>query len=265
MGDISRYLANKLLDHSLKKTAFTRPTNIYLALLDGAAVAVDDGSTIPEVSGGSYARKLMNSWDLATGRVTANSTGLAFPEVTVSLGVVSYIALLDTLTAAAGNMLAFGAVTPNRLCDVGATPQILRGDIDISFNANGPSTYLANKLLDHVFHGTAFSQPTTLAVALSTGTILDTTTGTTITEPGDTYTRKAIGGMSAASVQASHNAAAIAFPTAGASWGTVASFALLDALATGHILFHAALTTSRAIIAGNIPEFTANSIVASLT
>jgi hypothetical protein len=265
MGNLSNYARNKLLDHTLKLASYSRPENLYLALLDAEPDADDTPLTISEVSGGNYSRKLINSWDTASGRVTANSTGIVFPEVSVSLGVVSHFAILDTLTALAGNMIAFGAVSPNRSLEQGVSPSILKGDLDVSFNAGGVSDYLANKLLDHVFKGTLFSQPSTITAAYSANSILDSSTGSSITEPGNGYARESVNGFGAASSGQSKNSNPVTFPTATGSQGNIATFSLLDALTYGNILFHGTLNTIRAIGEGDTPRFYANALTASLS
>jgi len=51
---LSNYLADALLDHTLRNVAYTSPTTVYLALFSVATDANDSGT---EVVGGSYARQ----------------------------------------------------------------------------------------------------------------------------------------------------------------------------------------------------------------
>lgn len=51
----SNYLKNKLLDHAIGGPAFTRPTNLYLALMTAMPTAAGGGTEVPLNNG--YARK----------------------------------------------------------------------------------------------------------------------------------------------------------------------------------------------------------------
>ncbi|GAH51714.1 unnamed protein product, partial [marine sediment metagenome] len=118
-----------------------------------------------------------------------------------------------------------------------------------------PCDYLANKLLDHVFKTASYSQPTNIYIALSDVTIVDGTTGTTISEPGANYARKGHNTYDAAAVGHSQNTGAITFVTADASWGTITDIALVDSLTLGNILCYNALDTAKAIGSGDTAQF----------
>ena len=55
-GSASNYLENKLIDHSLGTTTFTKPTSVYLALY---TVSPSDSSSGTEATGGSYVREVI--------------------------------------------------------------------------------------------------------------------------------------------------------------------------------------------------------------
>lgn len=116
------------------------------------------------------------------------------------------------------------------------------------------SDYLENKVLDHIVGKTSFTMPTAY-VALSTTDFTDAGTGGT--EPGDTYARVTTSGAdwAVASGGATSNAAAITFPQASASWGTIGYFAVFDAATVGNMLFHGTVSPSKAVGAGDTPEF----------
>ncbi len=117
------------------------------------------------------------------------------------------------------------------------------------------SDYAENKILDHITGKTSFTKPTAY-VALSTADPLDTGAG--IAEPvGNGYARVTTAGADwdAAASGAVANAAAITFPTASGSWGTISHFALFDAATSGNMLAHSALTASQAITTNQIPRF----------
>jgi hypothetical protein len=64
----------------------------------------------------------------------------------------------------------------------------------------------------------------------------------------------------AASGGAKSNGAAITFPQATASWGTVTHFGILDAATSGNLLCWGALSASKTIDAGDTPSFAAGEL-----
>src|SRR4051812_16329471 len=108
-GSLGAYAERKILDHFFG-TAYTPPTNIYTALWVGDPT--DSGSGGAEVTGGSYARTLMNVWDAATtsgGKArTANTNAITFPDATASWGTPSHWTLWDHVSA--GNLLWHGTI-----------------------------------------------------------------------------------------------------------------------------------------------------------
>lgn len=110
------------------------------------------------------------------------------------------------------------------------------------------SNYLENKVLDHVFGGTAYTAPTTLYVGLFTTDPGEAGTGTEVS--GGSYARQTIT-FTVTGAQASSNAA-VEFPTATASWGTITYAAIYDAVSGGNLLASGALTTSKTIDSGDV-------------
>jgi hypothetical protein len=105
--------------------------------------------------------------------------------------------------------------------------------------------YLENKLLDHVFGGTAYSAPGTLYAALFTAAPTDAGGGTEVT--GGSYARAAITNNTTnfpnASGGAKSNGTAITFATATADWGTVTAIGIMDASTSGNLLGWATITS----------------------
>lgn len=110
------------------------------------------------------------------------------------------------------------------------------------------SNYLENKVLLHVFGATAYTAPTTLYVALFTSDPGETGSGTEVS--GGSYARQTIA-FTVTDNQAS-NTAAVEFPTATASWGTVTYAAVYDAVSGGNLMAYGALTTSKTIASGDV-------------
>lgn len=111
------------------------------------------------------------------------------------------------------------------------------------------SDYLENEILDHILGTGAYTMPATVYVGLSTGSFNDDNSGTELT--GNNYARESISFGAAASGTAS-NDAAVEFNAATGSWGTVSHFGIFDALTSGNLLIHGALTASKVIETGDI-------------
>jgi len=123
----------------------------------------------------------------------------------------------------------------------------------------GFSDYLEDKVLDHVFGGTAYTAPSTLYVALYTVAPDDTGGGTEVT--GGSYARQtATFTVSGTSPTTATNAAAIEYPTATANYGTVTSVGILDASSGGNLLAYADLDASKVVSSGDVFRFDAGDL-----
>lgn len=120
------------------------------------------------------------------------------------------------------------------------------------------SDYLENKILDHVFKGAVFTQPTNLYVALFTAGPSDSGGGTEVNGGG--YIRVNHDTWDVASSGATQNTVAITFPKATASWGTVTHVGIYDAVTGGNLIAWAALTISKAVGVDDTAEFSAGAI-----
>jgi hypothetical protein len=105
------------------------------------------------------------------------------------------------------------------------------------------SNYAENKVLDHVLGTTAYTAPT-VYLALFTSDPTDASTGTEVS--GGAYARQTIA-FNASVNGASANTSDVLFPTATASWGTITHIGLYDASTAGNMLWHGALSASKAI------------------
>lgn len=125
------------------------------------------------------------------------------------------------------------------------------------------SDYLENKVLDHVTGKTSYTKPTSY-VALYTAAPSDAGGGTEVS--GGSYARVATAGAdwNAASSGSVSNAAALTFPTASGSWGTVTHFGLFDASTTGNLLAWGSLTTSKSVGSGDTAQFAIGSLTLTL-
>jgi hypothetical protein len=123
------------------------------------------------------------------------------------------------------------------------------------------SDYLENKLLDHVLRNVSYTSPTTVYVGLFTADPTDAGTGTEVS--GGSYARQIVS-VTTATGGIVTSSADVTFPQATASWGTISHIGLLDALSSGNLLMHTALTTSRAIETGDVLKISTGSLTASL-
>lgn len=125
-GNLSDYLENKLLDHFLGTTTYTKPTTVYIALY---TVAPTDAGGGTQVTGGSYARQTATFSAAASG-TTSNTANIDFAGMPAATTVA--IGVFDALTA--GNLLLWGTLTANKTTDAGDTLRIATGDLDISID-----------------------------------------------------------------------------------------------------------------------------------
>ena len=122
----------------------------------------------------------------------------------------------------------------------------------------GFSDYLEDKVLDHVFGGVAYTQPTK-HVALYTVAPTDTGGGTEVT--GGSYARQTGAfTVSGTNPTTASNSAAIEYPTATANYGTVVAVGIFDALSSGNLLAYANLTTSKVVSTGDVFRFNAGDL-----
>jgi hypothetical protein len=125
-GNLSNYLENKLIDHFLGTTTFTKPSAVYVALF---TVAPDDTGGGTEVTGGSYARQTA-TFTAASSGATSNDSNIDFVNMPAATTVA--IGIFDNLTS--GNLLLWGTLTANKTTDAGDTLRIATGDLDISID-----------------------------------------------------------------------------------------------------------------------------------
>jgi len=112
------------------------------------------------------------------------------------------------------------------------------------------SNFLETEILDHVFAGAAYTAPSTHYLALFTAAPGETGGGTEVTTSGTAYVRKAVAFTTTGNTTS--NSAAVEYPTATASFGTVTHVGVFDALTSGNLMAYATLSSSKAIDAGDV-------------
>jgi hypothetical protein len=123
--------------------------------------------------------------------------------------------------------------------------------------ANNKTTYLEDKLINHVLRATAMSSPATVYVALFTAAPGEAGGGTEVS--GGDYARQPVT-FEAPVDGATENDADVTFDVATADWGTVTHFAIFDALTVGNMLYYGTLTTARVVNSGDQAKFLAGAL-----
>ena len=123
------------------------------------------------------------------------------------------------------------------------------------------SNYLENALVNAVLRNTAYTSPTTVYLALYTSDPTDADAGTEVS--GNAYARQSIT-FGSPSNGVTTNSAAIEFPQATGSWGTVAYVGIRDASTGGNLLFHTALDASKTIATGDVFRVASGSLSVTL-
>lgn len=141
MAGFTDYLEQKLLDHIFTDPTYTPPTTLYVSL--SSTTPTEAGANITEPSGGSWARVATTAadWAAATGTAPAtkaNSATITFPTATADwlagANLTNFV-LYDA--AAAGNAIAFGAVTVPKPILNGDTPSFPAGTLVLKLGDPG--------------------------------------------------------------------------------------------------------------------------------
>lgn len=132
-GSKSNYLSKKQLEEALGAVAFAAPTNVYLALWTAALDDTSTGATVGEASYTGYTRTLVgtannqtDAWNAATGTTTATVTNknvITCPTSGSATQTITYVALLDSATIGAGNVLYWASITSTAINN-GDTPKV---------------------------------------------------------------------------------------------------------------------------------------------
>lgn len=130
------------------------------------------------------------------------------------------------------------------------------------------TTFLANKVLDHIDGKTSYTAPTVYIGLSSTTPALG---GTGVTEPASgSYARVVTSGATwnASASGAVTNASTITFPTATGDWLTGANLTyglLYDAATSGNLLGYGALTVAKNVLNGDTMSIAAGALTISLS
>lgn len=112
------------------------------------------------------------------------------------------------------------------------------------------SNTFETNVLTWMFTASAVTRPTAWYLALFTSNPAEDGSGTEVSGTGTAYARQSV--SFTVSGNTASNSAAVEFPTATASYGTVTHVGVYDASTAGNLIAYAALTTSKAIDTGDV-------------
>lgn len=247
MAKWSNYAEGKIIGHVLRNDPWTAPSALYLALHTG-----DPGETgANELSGGGYTRKLIDGgFAVAASRATSNSAAVTFSPFTAAVGTITYLSIWDAESG--GNLICYSSALSTSIASaVGGVAVVAAGDLDISFSGE-ISTYLANKMLDHIFGVASYTTPGT-SIYTSLHTVDPGLTGASEVS-GNAYARVQVTAWDSPTDGATANTNAITYPTPTPSdWGTITHKGIWDAASGGNFLIAANLDASLVTASGTAP------------
>lgn len=119
------------------------------------------------------------------------------------------------------------------------------------------SDHLENEILDHILSVGSYTMPSAVYLGLSVASMADDASGTELSGSG--YARQAVT-FSAASGGTTSNSAAITFPTATGTWGSVGFWSLWDAASSGNMLLHGSFSAAKSIASGDVLRVSAGDL-----
>lgn len=128
-NNMNTFLENKLLEHSLGKTAYTMPT-VFLALFSTDPTST--GSAGTEISGGGYARQPITCGSASGGSIS-NSADINFGTASAAWGTVAYVGIVDAVSGAF-NMLYHSALASSKTINSGDSFKVASGQLSLSIS-----------------------------------------------------------------------------------------------------------------------------------
>lgn len=137
---ISNYLEDAILNHVFRTSTYSQPSTVAVALCTSGPSDSSTGSTIAEVSNSnSYARVDLGApanadWTLNSGTNITSAADITFPTASGSWGTITHIALVDSATHGAGNLLWYGALSASKTVGSGDTFKITAGNLTLALD-----------------------------------------------------------------------------------------------------------------------------------
>ena len=126
--DFSNYLADALIDATVRKTTYTTPTQAYVALYTSDPTKDNTGT---EVSGVTYTR-LAVTMDAPTDGVTQNTNEMEWAIATTVWGTITHVGIMDAEVA--GNLLYFAELIEPKNITVGDQFQITPANLKLTLS-----------------------------------------------------------------------------------------------------------------------------------
>ena len=126
MAEMSNYLENALINVTLRATAYTAPTTVYLALYTTDPTDADTGT---ECTGTSYARQSVTFGAPSNG-VSTNSAAIEFPQAGGAWGTITHIGIRDALTV--GNLLYHTPLDASKTIATGDVFRVAIGSLSVT-------------------------------------------------------------------------------------------------------------------------------------
>jgi hypothetical protein len=135
MAEMSDFFENEVIDVLLRNQAKTMGNSMFVALTTAVITDANTGATITEVANANgYARQAV-TFTAASGGATANNADVVFgPNTTSDWGTVTSIAIVDSTTHGAGNLIMYDNDMADVAMAVDDTLTFATGDIDVTFD-----------------------------------------------------------------------------------------------------------------------------------
>tara|TARA_R100000329_G_C7616849_1_gene219063 strand:- start:2344 stop:2730 length:387 start_codon:yes stop_codon:yes gene_type:complete len=126
MSEMSNYLENALINHTLRNSALSAPSAVYVSL---HTANPDEDASGSELSGSAYARQAATFAAPSNG-VSTTSADINFPQATGSWGTVSHIGIWDA--SSSGNMYYYTALDASKTIATGDILKIAAGSLTVT-------------------------------------------------------------------------------------------------------------------------------------
>jgi hypothetical protein len=139
MSAASNFLEAKLLDHVLGEGTRNYATgNVYLGLFKNNALTNLEAGTLTDeisTSGTAYSRQhvtFANAVTVAGTTTSTTSATVTWTTATADWGTVTALAIMDSATAGAGNVLFYGNLLTAKLIENGDTFQVSSSNLTVT-------------------------------------------------------------------------------------------------------------------------------------
>lgn len=135
-GNLTNYAEKKILEHSVGKTTWTKPTSVWVGLFTALP---DDTTAGTEVASNGYARKEVvgSGWNEAVQTSAAsyisNASAITFNTAT-GTGWTSVIGVGIFDASTSGNLIWWGPLTAAKTVNNGDTFQFATGALSLSLD-----------------------------------------------------------------------------------------------------------------------------------